>query len=356
MSAILNRHTLIATGLSALLLTACGTSSGGSSAGAVPTATTPVIRTDIASRQQLPGTLGFAGTYSIVGQAQGIFTDLPAPGSTVNRGQVLYGVNAQPIPLFYGPAEWRSLSAGVPDGSDINSLQANLVALGFGVAGLRVDNHFDWLTAASVRRWQASLGVAQTGVVALGDVVYAPEAIRVATVHASPGMPAGPGQVVLDATSPRHAVLMQLDVNLQAQLHAGTQVIVTLPDGSQAQGSVATIGTVAVAQETGGGGPQNGPPNATVPVTITLTNSAAGGNLDQAPVLVDVTFDVHRSVLAVPVMALLAVPGGTFGVDVVESGQRHLVPVVTGLFDDRGVVEVSGAGLHEGMLVEVPHS
>jgi len=355
-SAILSRDTLIATGLSALLLTACGPSSRGPSADAVPTATTPVIRTDIAARQQLPGTLGFAGTYSIVDQTPGIFTELPAPGSTVSRGQVLYRVNGQPIPLFYGSAEWRSLSVGVPDGSDVNSLQANLVALGFGVAGLRVDHHFDWLTAAAVRRWQVSLGLAQTGAVALGDLVYAPEAIRVATVHASPGIPSAPGQIVLDATSPRHAVLMQLDVNLQTQLHIGTQVLVTLPDGSQAQGNIATIGTVAVAQDTGGGGPQNGPPTATVPVTITLANSAAGGNLDQAPVLVDVTFDVHRSVLAVPVTALLAVPGGTYGVDVVVSGQRHTVHVVTGLFDDRGLVEVSSASLHEGMLVEVPQS
>lgn len=356
MSAILKRHILIAIGLSALLLTACGASSSESSAGAVPTATSPVIRTDIASRQQLPGTLGFAGTYSIVNQAAGVFTDLPAPGSTVSRGQVLYRVNGRPIPLFFGSAEWRALSAGVPDGSDINALQANLAALGFAPAGLRVDDHFDWLTAAAVRRWQASLGLAQTGVVALGDVVYATEAIRVAAAHASPGMPAAPGQVVLDATSPRHAVLLQLDVNLQAQLHTGTQVVVTLPDESQAPGFVSAIGTVAVAQDTSGGGPQNGPPTATVPVTITLTNSAAGGNLDQAPVLVDVTFEVHRSVLAVPVTALLAVPGGTFGVDIVANGQRHLAPVVTGLFDDRGMVEVSGAELHEGILVEVPRS
>jgi hypothetical protein len=38
----------------------------------------------------------------------------------------------------------------------------------------------------------------------------------------------------------------------------------------------------------------------------------------------------------------------------VASGRRTHVIVTTGLFDDRGLVEVAGTELREGMLVEVP--
>jgi len=111
------------------------------------------------------------------------------------------------------------------------------------------------------------------------------------------------------------------------------------------------VGGVATSS-TGGGQP--GP--VTVEVVITPVDPGAGGDLDQAPVFVNVTDAVHKAVLAVPVMALLAQPGGAYAVEVVVGSQRRAVTVTTGLFDDRGLVEVSGADLREGMLVEVPQS
>jgi hypothetical protein len=57
------------------------------------------------------------------------------------------------------------------------------------------------------------------------------------------------------------------------------------------------------------------------------------------------------------VTALLARPGGGYQVAVLDAGGRHLDPVQPGLFDDSaGTVEVSGAGLSEGLRVEVPAS
>jgi peptidoglycan hydrolase-like protein with peptidoglycan-binding domain len=346
-----------AIGLMAALLAACGTPAGSAGGGAVSTTTAPVTRTDITSRQQLLGTLTYAGSYAVINQAgPGIFTAMPAPGAVFTRGQVLYRVNGRPIVLFYGDPLWRQLFIGVADGSDIGVLQANLAALGF-ATGLRFTAHYDWITAIAVRRWQASLGVAQTGVVSLADAVEMPGAIRVTTVHDTIGMPAQPGRPVMDATSTQHAVLLSLNVSQESLVRVGAPVIVSLPDGKVAPGTVTTIGTVATAQPANqNGGSNNGPPSASVPVTIALTDPNAGGSLDQAPVTVGIVFDVHKGVLAVPVMALLAQPAGQYAVQVVDGSERRLVTVTTGLFDDRGLVEVSSPGLHEGMSVEVPRS
>ena len=83
------------------------------------------------------------------------------------------------------------------------------------------------------------------------------------------------------------------------------------------------------------------------------------GVLDQAQVQVAITSAEDRGVLAVPITALLAQPGGRFAVVVVSSSagraSRRTVPVQTGLFDEiGGVVEVSGPGLAAGQRVAVP--
>jgi peptidoglycan hydrolase-like protein with peptidoglycan-binding domain len=336
------------------VLAACG-GHAPSSIGGVPTGTAPVIRTDITSRQQLSGTLGYAGSYTVVNQAgPGVFTSLPAEGAVFTRGQVIYRVDGRPIPLFYGEAPaWRQLSSGVADGPDNYELQANLVALGLAPSVLRVDNAFDGFTAQAVRSWQASLGLPQTGIFRPGDAIYMPGPIRVTAVEPRIGMFAQPGQQVLEATSTQPSVLVQLNVALEPLVKAGDAVSVALPDGkTTAAGTVTSIGTVAVASS---GGNQNGPASpATVTMTISLTDPAAAGTLDLAPVSVGIVNDVHKGVLAVPVMALLAQSDGKYAVAVVVGGQRRIVIVTTGLFDDRGLVEVTSVDLREGMLVEVP--
>ena len=347
-----------AIGLMAALLAACGTPASSAGGGAVPTTTAAVTRTDITSRRQLLGTLTYAGSYAVINQAgPGIFTAMPAPGAVFTRGQILYRVNGRPVVLLYGDPLWRQLSVGVTDGSDIGVLQANLAALGF-ATGLRFTAHYDWITAIAVRRWQASLGVAQTGIVNLADAVAMPGAIRVTTVHQTIGMPAQPGAPIMDATSTQHAVLLLLDVAQESLVKVGAPVDVALPDGkTTAPGTVTGIGTVAAAGPANqNGGSNNGPPPATVTVTIALTDPSAGGSLDQAPVTIGIVFDVHKGVLAVPVMALLAQPAGQYAVEVLDGSERRLVTVTTGLFDDRGLVEVSSPNLHEGTSVEVPRS
>jgi len=61
----------------------------------------------------------------------------------------------------------------------------------------------------------------------------------------------------------------------------------------------------------------------------------------------------NEDVLAVPVAALLALPKGGFGVQVVDGDTTRIVAVKTGMFA-AGQVEVSGRDVAEGVTVGVP--
>jgi len=93
---------------------------------------------------------------------------------------------------------------------------------------------------------------------------------------------------------------------------------------------------------------------AAILVTVRIGRSQIPAGLDQAPVQVAITQQQHRDVLAVPVTALLALPGGGYAVRTASGPGRRLISVTTGLFDDAtGLVEVSGPGLAVGQAVQV---
>jgi len=286
----------------------------------------------------------------------GSFTWLPAAGTSVNQGQALYAVNGRPVVLLYGgqPA-YRQLSPGV-SGDDVKQMEQDLIDLGFASpANLTADGNFTGADSAAVQRWQASLGLPQSGTVRLGEVVFASGPVRVAAVRAALGAQAAPGAPVLDLTAVHHTVTVQLDVSRQQLVGRGDQVSVLMPDGhTSVAGSVTDVSRVATTPQSQGQG-QGGPnQQATVAVTVSLADEAAAGTLDQAPVYVSITTASKKNVLAVPVTALLAQPDGGYAVAVRSGGVRRLVSVQPGLFGDGGLVEVSSSGLAEGQTVEVP--
>lgn len=316
-----------------------------------PTATASVTRTDLSTTQQVSGTLEYTGTHQVSCQTHGILTGLAAAGSTVGRGQTLFEVDGSPVVLMYGTRPmWRTLTSGV-SGPDVTQLDDNLIALGYATRGeLGTGDTYTSAETAAVKRWQAALGVDQTGSVALGAVDFLPGPIRIATHSVEVGGAVNPGMTVTSATDTTRSVDVPLDVSKQALVAVGDAVTVTLPTGSTVSGTVGHIASVA--QSTGGGGNNNNS-SATIDVTVTVSDQKALGNLDQAPV--DVTVDTQsvHGVLAVPITALTVLPGGGYAVDVVQAGRLHRVPVTTGLFSD-SMVEVSGTGLEEGDAVEVP--
>lgn len=329
----------------------------------VPVSTATVTRTDVSARQLVAGTLGYQGSFSVVDElAPGVVTWVPGSGSVVGRGQVLLQLAGQPVILMFGPVPaFRDFVPGMTPGPDVRELQRNLAALGFDPGP--ADGQFGWSTEAAIERWQQAHGLTVTGTIPLGQVTFLPGALRITATVVPPGNPAAPGVTVLSGTSDTPAVTVSLTVG-GPNVRPGDPVLVTMPDGTTTvTGVVAYVGRVAaIASGSGASGQaagqaagqgSGGASQAVIPVTITIGRSAIPAGLDQAPVQVAITEQRDSNVLAVPVTALLALPGGGYAVRV--GGPAHrLITVTTGLFDaTTGLVEVTGPGLAAGQTVEV---
>jgi peptidoglycan hydrolase-like protein with peptidoglycan-binding domain len=330
----------------------------------VQVSTARVVRTDLSARQDVAGTLGYLGAFSVVSQLDpGVLTALPAPGDVIRRGQPLFAVSGQPVTLLYGavPA-WRTFAAGMPPGPDVRELQRNLAALGFDPG--TEDGEFGWSTQQAVERWQRAHGMTVTGTIPLGTVAFLPGPLRVTETPQALGALAAPGTSIVSGSSLTPGVQVPLPVGGPA-VHPGDQVLVTLPDGTttvpgtvtgvaraatmQAGGSAGTAG----ANGTGAGANGSGSQAAVIAVTITIRAAAIPAGLDQAPVQVAITQQRADGVLAVPVTALLATAGGGYAVQVAGPHGR-LIPVTTGLFDDAtALVAVTGTGLTAGLPVAI---
>jgi peptidoglycan hydrolase-like protein with peptidoglycan-binding domain len=322
---------------------------------AAPVTTADVVRTDLISRSDLDGTLGYAHTYPIMADGTGRVTWLPEVGDVITRGRRVYGLDGHKVPLFYGHTPlWRSLQSGVSDGKDVLELERNLKALGYG-DDLTVDTDFTWVTAQAIRDWQDDLGVTETGRINVGDVVMQPGKIRISAVDGVLGSRAS-GKL-LTATDTTRQVTVDLPVTQQELAKVGRKVRVELPGGKTSSAKITAIGSAATSDSDSDNPADIGAPTdtATIPVYLALTKPSAAGRLDGAPVTVGFTGDVSKDVLAVPVNALLAGANGTYSVEVVDGATRRLVPVELGVFAD-GQVEVTGDGLEAGMRVEVPSS
>lgn len=369
-----------------------------------PTALQPLTRQSLSEQTSVNGTLGYAGSYTVVvpsassgssaggvsspadspgtglsgngspsggasssgsSSSGGTFTWLPAGGQVVRQGQRLYSVTNSPVVLLYGPVPvYRSLSAGMT-GPDVQQLNSDLVALD-DASKSDLDpssDDFSSQTAIALGKLQSGLGLPRTGTLPLGQAVFEPSAVRVGNVTATLGAPVNPGSAVLTGTSDTRQAVAQVDPASLPDVSIGAHVSITLPGNQTTSGVVTSIGTTA-SSPPAGSGPSSGSgsnaggssaPAATVNADIRLDHPSAAGLLDQAPITVNITTSTVHNVFAVPVGALVAQPSG-YGVEVAgPGGTRHIVPVTLGLFDDtQGLVQVTGNGLAAGQQVVVP--
>jgi hypothetical protein len=198
--------------------------------------------------------------------------------------------------------------------------------------------------------------------------VVTPGAVRVAghtaRVGDRIGGDAGGGALVLSSTGTTRLVTVELEVADQALVAKGRTVTVTVPAQGPVKGKIAQVGTVATAPEQPGDAPgdqASSAPDSTrstaadarIRVTVTVADRKAFGSLDGGPVDVDFVSQERKNVLAVPVAALLALPQGGYGVEVVEGGATRIVAVRIGMFA-AGKVEINGAGIKQGATVGVP--
>jgi peptidoglycan hydrolase-like protein with peptidoglycan-binding domain len=347
-----------------LVAVVCGTVALSGSDHPAAAARTPAVPTAKVEEGALSAQVSGAGTltyrarsdgspYVVVNQAGGVYTELPAVGDKAACGSVLYRVDNRPVLLLCGavPA-YRALHVGIR-GPDVRQLNRNLHQLGYDAdAHVRIDpgdKEFTSGTEQALRALQRRKGLGVTGKLATDDAVFLPEAVRIAKVAGQVGAPARPGAPVLNATSDKLHVRVDLDASQQGAVKKGDRVQITLPGNTPLKGRVASFGRVAQAEQ----GTQA--TAATIPTFIDLDVPRKAGGLDQAPVEVDITTKGVDRALSVPVTALVGKSGGGFAVEVVRTGERReLVPVRLGLFDTGGGrVQVEG-DLRAGDSVVVP--
>ncbi|MFI8849369.1 peptidoglycan-binding protein [Streptomyces sp. NPDC053499] len=367
--------------------------SAGTPRAAGPQKTVPVERTTLTRTETVDGTLGF-GTPTTVQQAAtgnqgndggaggggasgggsaqqsggntgssangsqeaGIVTWLPEEGATLSRGDTVYSVDEDKVPLLYGSKPfYRTLRTGAK-GDDVETLEKNLAELGY--SGFTTDEEFTSGTAQAVRDWQDDMNREATGEVAPGDAVVASGERRVAEQRTSPGALAG-GEA-LTWTGTDRIVEVELEAGLESLVKKGTKATIGLPDGGTARAEVTGIGTPSSAQKTSGSGQSSedsgggGADEATLPVELKVASQQKLGRYQAASVDVILKARTRKDVLAVPVNALLAEPGGGYAVETRGAdGRSRRLPVRLGMFAD-GKVEVSGKGIEEGLDVGVP--
>ena len=320
--------------LAAVLTVTSITRSWGEAAEAVDPADLPTVaveRRDLEVDHEAVGTLEPTGVTSLLAPVTGTVVEIAPLGVTIAAGSVVAVVDDRPVALLEGavPA-WRSLATG-DVGEDVEQLEAALVAAGFDPAGqITVDDEFTSSTAAMVEDWQESIGAEPTGRLALGDVVFVAEPVRVESVAVAPGATVATGDVLLELATTQRVVAADVAVADATSLTIGAAVEVRLPDRSRIGG---TVLTVAGARD----------PEVRA-VTIAIESGAPIDLAGLGAVDVDVSWTepVAEDVPTLPASAFRRLDDGSYVVDVID-GEGELDTIVVEVGRQVGVhVEVAG--------------
>lgn len=323
-------------------------------------ATATVERGDLSAVVAATGVLAYqarpdGSTFVAINNADGTYTRLPQGGDKVGCGKSLYRVDEKPVILLCGATPlYRDLVHGVT-GGDVAELNDNLHALGYDQAAgvsIRPDDHtFTTRTQRALVALQHATGLPTTGSLDPADAVVLPAAVRVASVTGELGAPAKPGAPVVHATTNALIARVRLEPSEQSDVPVGAHALLTLPGNSSSTGKVVSVGNAATSPQSS----QSAGDDASILVSIALDNPAKAHGLNAAPVRAQIATAGVKDALSVPVVALVGNADGGYAVELVgNNGQRHLVAVKLGLFDDaNGRVQVTG-DLNAGDAVVAP--
>jgi len=309
--------------------------------GTIPPTLVPVELRDLQRSESFDGTTGHGDRRPLVLAGSGTLTALPEVGSIVDQGTVAAEVDGRPIIAVLGALPmWRDLGPSVADGKDVLQLETALATLGYAdTYDVTVDEDWTSATTRAVEAFQEDHGLDDDGTIAVGDLVWIPEPVRVDRVAGTVGEQLA--EAGIEITGTQQVVHVDLAVADADVLPVGTAVVVELPTGDTVDATVTSVG----AAETGEDG------TTTLPLDVTMSGDPAVP--DGLPVDVVVTIVAADDVLAVPVEALLALAGGGYALEVaVADGTTDLVRVDLGVFAD-DVVAVTG-DVEAGDQVVVP--
>jgi peptidoglycan hydrolase-like protein with peptidoglycan-binding domain len=314
--------------------------------------TAVVQRRTLIEHDTATGTLGYTDGLNVTAIQGGSVTWLPRAGTLIKPGQVLYRLDGQPTFLFDGSAAaTRDFTQGMDPAPDVLELKRALRELGYDPAHqLTLGDDFDFATRAVIERWQQANHLPLSGSIPLGEISFQPGPRRVGQLQVVVGAVATAGELLFQSSSAERVVTGSIDASLQSELHLGDTVSVDLLDGTVTNGRISEIDNVATTttqdqQQQAAGSGSSTP---TLGFQVRLDHPSVAGNLDQAPVTINVARSRATNALSVPVTALLALSGGGYGVQVRHGGLATLVPVTTGAYSDNGFVQISGSGIRSG--------
>lgn len=197
--------------------------------------TVEVVQGEVGSTLALNTVTSWDPLAAGANRASGVITSVPvSPGQIVKAGDVLYTVNLRPVVVAAGaiPA-FRTIVDGAR-GADVAQLQSMLSVLGFYKNA--IDGKVEKGTVEAIKKWQKSLDLEVTGVVAVEDVIFIPslparvildeEAMKVGSILMG-------GESALDILPASPSFVIPVSEAQGSLVPEGARVEVTSPEGER---------------------------------------------------------------------------------------------------------------------------